>query len=48
VFDNPSASTVGIGITSDNELCHFFVLAYPAYALVDGVSTFENNSCLGR
>jgi hypothetical protein len=47
-FDNPSASSVSIGVEADKELCHFFVLASPAYALVNtpGIS-LENNSCIG-
>lgn len=47
-FDNPSASSVSIGLGANNELCHFFVLAYPAYALVDTPTiNVENNSCVG-
>jgi hypothetical protein len=47
-FDNPRASSVGIGVEDGKELCHFFVLSSPAYALVNtpGIS-LENNSCLG-
>ena len=47
-FNNPSSSNVSIGVEDGKELCHFFVLAYPAYALVNsGLINVENNSCLG-
>jgi hypothetical protein len=47
VYDNPSLSSVGVGVSSADELCHFFVLAYPAYQLVND-GGLENNSCVGR
>jgi len=47
-YDNHSASSVGVGVLSDSELCHFFVLATPAYSLVSASTiNIENNSCLG-
>lgn len=46
-YDNPFPSSVSVGVSNDNELCHFFVLAYPAYALVNDSFSSENNSCLG-
>jgi hypothetical protein len=46
-YDNPSPSAVSVGVRNGNELCHFFVLAYPAYALVNDTINFEHNSCLG-
>lgn len=46
-YDNPTGASVSIGIESNKELCHFWVLASPAYALVGGLSFEENNACLG-
>ncbi|HTU62053.1 MAG TPA: hypothetical protein VMF89_26530, partial [Polyangiales bacterium] len=47
-FSNPSASSVSIGVELGAELCHFFVLASPAYALINSpLISAENNSCLG-
>jgi hypothetical protein len=46
-FDNASGSSVTVGVNENEELCHFFVLAYPAYQLVGGNFNIESNSCLG-
>lgn len=46
-FDNASGGSVSVGVNQNNELCHFFVLAYPAYQLVGSNFNIENNSCLG-
>lgn len=46
-FDNASGSSVTVGVNEDQELCHFFVLSYPAYQLVGGNFNIESNSCLG-
>ena len=46
-YDNPSPSTVSVGVRNGSELCHFFVLAYPPYALVSDTIDIEHNSCLG-
>lgn len=46
-YDNPSPSTVSVGVRNGSELCHFFALAYPAYTLVSDEIQIEHNSCLG-
>lgn len=46
-YDNPSPSTVSVGVRNGSELCHFFVLSYPPYALVSDTIEIEHNSCLG-
>lgn len=47
-FDNPTDRTVQLGENTTDEMCHNFVVAYPANALDDGVINIAaNNTCVG-
>jgi len=46
-FDNPLDYPVTVGTKTTDEMCHFFVIAYPAFALTNNVPSTEPNVCLG-
>jgi len=46
-FNNPNDQAVGVGTRSVDEMCHFFVTAYPAYALTNDAPSTETGVCLG-
>jgi hypothetical protein len=47
-FNNPNDRSVTIGTRIEDEMCHFFVTAYPAAALTNDAPSTEVNVCLGQ
>lgn len=46
-YDNPDNTTLRMGVKTTDEMCHFFVAAYPPYQLVSDTFSLENDACLG-
>lgn len=46
-YDNPDNTVLRMGTRTTDEMCHFFVAAYPPHQLVSDVFSLENDACLG-
>jgi hypothetical protein len=45
-FSNPGNTAVSVGTKTTDEMCHFFVVAYPAGALTNNALSTETQVCL--
>jgi hypothetical protein len=46
-YDNPENTALRMGVKTTDEMCHFFVAAYPPHQLVNDFFSVENDTCLG-
>lgn len=46
-YDNPDNTVLRMGTRTSDEMCHFFVAAYPPHQLVSDAFSLENDACLG-